>query len=366
MRQIAALLAALFGVTGCAQIVDLNNNIILDLDANIVFVTSTMQSANYGGLAGADRLCQTKAEAARLAGRYVAWLSTNTKSALSRLDPAVGWKRPDGKEVANMPRELAAGVIFYPIRLTEFGEDVYESAVHTATGPDGMLDVGNTTTCTDYTVADDRSITVGSSSGASLLFTATIDQQTCAMNGRLYCFGVSKQTWVAPLPPPAFRRAFVTKGDWDPTGGIQSADMLCNSEASAYGLPGNYMALLATTTASAASRFNTADTTGWSRIDGVELAPTAAELFSLDYWETALTVFADGKYDSQGTLIVAGGASSLTSMGTSELTCDDWSKSTGTFGAGINGATRVGTLFAVQTDANCGTPARLACLQNSM
>jgi hypothetical protein len=378
MRQVAALMSALFGVAGCSQILGLNNNITLgdggtgdtggspddaalvDLPANIVFVTSTMQAANYGGIAGADNLCQAEARAAGLAGTYHAWLSTSTASALSHLGTATGWVRRDGLPVANMPADLAAGAMFYPIRLTASGSDVLESAVHTATTASGTLNPGSTT-CNDYTVEDGQFITIGFSSGTSSLFT-TFDRVTCATPERLYCFGVSKQNVVAVVPPPVRRRAFLTSGDWPPSGGIASADMLCASEASAKGLPGTYKALLATTTASAASRFNAA-LAPWSRSDGVPLAPTAAALFSSTYWDSALTVFADGSYASSGALIVAGGATDLTSVGTAALTCNDWASSTGTLGGGINGATRVGALFALQTDVACSSSVKLACLQ---
>jgi hypothetical protein len=361
MRQVAALMSALFGVAGCSQILGLDDTVLTDPnDANIVFVTSTMQAANYGGLAGADNLCQTRARAAGLAGTYVAWLSTGTTSAVSRLGTATGWKRRDGLPVANMPADLVAHKMFYPIRLTESGTDVFESVVHTATTDSGALNPGSTT-CSGYTSADSQYITTGFSSGTSSLFTA-FDSETCATPERLYCFGVSKQSAVAVEAPPMHRRAFLTSGDWLPGGkGILSADELCASEALASGLLGTYMALLATTTASADSRF---DKSGdpWIRSDGVQLAPTAAMLFSSEYWDSALTTHANGSY-ALGDIFVASGATSLTVVGTAMLTCNNWMSSTGTVGGGLSGATRVGTLFAKYTNYACSANIKLACLQ---
>src|SRR5262249_56719028 len=143
--------------------------------------------------------------------------------------------------------------MLFPIRITETGTDALESVVHTATTSDGTRHP-NGTTCNDYTVADSQSIEQGLSSGVASLFT-TFGSSTCSSPGRLYCFGINNLASVTVTPPPAFRRAFMTKNPFTPGGGIAAADSLCAMEASNAGLPGTYKALLATTTASAASRF---------------------------------------------------------------------------------------------------------------
>jgi hypothetical protein len=64
---------------------------------------------------------------------------------------------------------------------------------------------------------------------------------------------------------------------WTPGGGLASADLQCQNEAKAAGLAGTFLALLATDSASAASRL---DTTGapWVRVDGVPVVASALDL----------------------------------------------------------------------------------------
>ena len=54
-------------------------------NAMIVFVSSTLQTGNMGGLDGADGICQDLAEDAGLAGTYAAWLGTGKESPSDRL-----------------------------------------------------------------------------------------------------------------------------------------------------------------------------------------------------------------------------------------------------------------------------------------
>ena len=70
---------------------------------NIAFVTSTsVQISTLGGHLGADALCAQRAEAGGLpSNTYVAWLSTSTVDAKTRLAGARGWVRPDGLPFAD-------------------------------------------------------------------------------------------------------------------------------------------------------------------------------------------------------------------------------------------------------------------------
>src|SRR5579862_10016198 len=72
---------------------------------NVVFATAGVHTGALGGIAGADTICAQEAASAGLAGHYVAWLSTTTVAASSRLvlpgtsTPARGWVRRDGRPV---------------------------------------------------------------------------------------------------------------------------------------------------------------------------------------------------------------------------------------------------------------------------
>lgn len=305
-------------------------------------------------------MCQLHARAAGLTGTYRAWLSTSTESALSRLGSASGWVRPDGRPVVNTTTDLANGKMFHPIRLNESGVDVLETTVNTATTSNGTKH-SLSTTCTDYTAADAQLITRGYSSGVASPFTV-FGSSSCSTAARVYCFGIDRQATVTVMPPPSYRRAFLTNAAWTPGGGLVSADALCASQASAAGLPGTYKALLAPSGATAKSRFITSDVP-WARVDGVPLAATAAALFSLTYWDSAFTVTASGAYLS-GNYGVWGGATSLTTAGTDATTCTNWTSTAGTGIGGRNGMTRVGAFFAFDNSNPCNaTFIRLACLQ---
>ena len=56
-----------------------------------MFVTSTFHSGPIGGLAVADSICQTRADAVPLGGTWKAWLSTSTVNAVDRI-PVALWE----------------------------------------------------------------------------------------------------------------------------------------------------------------------------------------------------------------------------------------------------------------------------------
>jgi hypothetical protein len=112
--------------------------------------------------------------------------------------------------------------------------------------------------------------------GTSAWYAST--DQPCRFDSHLFCFEVGRRAAIpSPVPPPGARLAFRSRAVWDPSSGLASADALCASEAQTVSLPGTFLAFLATTTASAASRF---DLTGppWVRTDGVSLVARASDL----------------------------------------------------------------------------------------
>ena len=104
---IAAVLATLIAGSASARSgkdpakVDALLNLI---EPKTIFISSTDQSSNMGGLAGADLICQSLAHAPGSIvpeGIYVALLSTNDVAAASRLTHSSGpYVRPDGVPVA--------------------------------------------------------------------------------------------------------------------------------------------------------------------------------------------------------------------------------------------------------------------------
>lgn len=88
----------------------------------LVFLTSTVQDGNLGGLNGADAICQQRAQAASLPGVYKAWLSDDAQSPATRFvqspDP---YQRVDGVTVANNWADLIDGTLLAPITVAETG-----------------------------------------------------------------------------------------------------------------------------------------------------------------------------------------------------------------------------------------------------
>ena len=329
---------------------------------NYVFVTSTTHTGALGGLAGADQICQMRASAASLPGTYRAWLSTSTVDAVSRLGTARGWIRTDGRAFANQISDITSGHLFYPAVLDESGVNVGDAFVRTATGGNGTR-FSSGGTCSDWT-----STTGSPAAGLASNHGTTWTQYTsvgCNTPSRLYCFGVDNAAVVTP-PAVNARRAFVSS-TWSPGGGLAAADAQCASDATAAGLSGTYKALLATSTASAISRFNTAaGTLPWARPDGTLITTTAAAMAT-----AALThVLASPNSNAANTVWYSGspytwtGADTLTGLGMQ--TCADWTSNTAASvaRAGFNGHTNISNWRGGYANIGCDqTGFALVCLQ---
>jgi hypothetical protein len=326
--------------------------------ANFAFVTSTsVVPGALGGLAQADQLCQQRATAGGLPGRYVAWLSTSTTSAVSRVSGARGWIRPDGREFADSIQGLLLGKMFSPLRVDELGRDVTANGgdplVLTGTQITGMLSAyGDCASWTDPAGTTEGG--VASAEGESFTQDNSFD---CATPRPLYCFGVDRRVRVEPLPA-AGRLAFLSSRGFTPGAGIGAADAVCQASADAVGLPGSYLAKLATSSAGPATRF---DLSGppWVRLDGVPLAPTAEQYFSAPFTSSSPTVTEAGTY-----LPYAFAWYGLSADGTfsAATTCRDWSSS-----APATGSTfRIGTTKnpgSVAVGESCDLTFSLICLQ---
>ena len=333
---------------------------------NYVFVTSTMQNGNLGGLAGADAICQARAQAGGLpAGTtYRAYLSTPTVNAPARLGSASGWVRRDGKAVADKVSDIVSGHLFYPIMLDELGTAVGEGIYGmTATTASGTYHSGFGS-CNDYT-STQGPVFGGYPTTNSGLFSGFSSQSCATPSLRLYCFGIDNAAVVKP-PPVTARRAFVSS-PWTPTvnGGLAAADAVCTADAAAAVLPGTYKALLASVGATAISRFNTgAGRPPWARPDETLMATTAMALI------TPLT-YLDASPNSNaansvwfGQAFMWTGAPDLVTAGTAASTCNDWNDPNGTARIGLAGYSRVADWFGATSGVPCTTPnVRHVCLQ---
>jgi len=315
---------------------------------NIIFVSSRSQNAgSFGGVAGADQLCATLAAQASLSGTYVALLSTTTMSVTARLGTARGWIRADGLPVADTAADLVGGRHFYPPNLDESGFRMNDD-LRALTGTSGGV-AGST--CANYTD------TTAGNANASLIHVggSTFMDNTlvsCGGASHVYCAGTSYTAPVTILPQQG---AIAFAAPFSPvSGGLAGADAACNTAASGK-LPGTFVALLASSSSSAASRI-TANPAGWVRPDGVAVAATFNDFI-------AGKLIAPISVDATGNPVSAReawtGAAEVTVLGTT--TCADWTSPSMVASKGNLSADA--TFFRNGSGSSCNQNMMLYCLQ---
>ena len=165
-----------------------------------VFVSDAQVSSNIGGIAVADSICRSEAEAAGLKGTFSAWLSDSGYSPASDWGLAGGsyrFVRPDGVLVASSWENLVDDTVTYPLlnsinvkadgTLIPDSDPPAEYTVWTGTRADGSAFPG--TNCDGWTSTDNSLDTlIGGAVGTAGDWTewATYD---CGDNAhRFYCF----------------------------------------------------------------------------------------------------------------------------------------------------------------------------------
>jgi cysteine-rich repeat protein len=327
---------------------------------NIAFLSSaTYQPEALGGPAGGDSKCQSLATAAGLPGTYVSWMNSTTSSVATRLGSARGWLRPDGKPF--LDQFTTPLTTYYPPELTETGADVTT----------GQVLGGNTTAtsgyeCSDWTsTASNVSYYVGNASSGywnNYGYGACSNLTSSSEVFHLYCLG---KDFSSPLifPKASGRLAFVLPpAAWSPKGGLAGADAACQSAATAASLSGTYLAMLATSTASMASRFD-ASGAPWVRVDGVALVTNASDLFTKGgKWLAPLETSATGVPEL---VAVWTGNSDPTAPAASVMTtCNDWTSNVSPYtgNAGESALTFVSQALGTSTPT-CAASFSLYCLQ---
>jgi len=289
---------------------------------NLMFTTSTThRGLDVTTTAMADSICEMRAGEAGLSGTYRAWWSSTTEDALTRISIARGWTRTDGRpfadriEDAMLPLGGMAGRVYSPALLDENGQPVTNVGVMTATDGNGKH---STNDCSGGNI--DGGYTYSTYKWMSNV------SMPCTSAAHLLCFGIDRDL---PLvtSPPAGRRAFMVS--FTTSGTLADADTACQTAAMSAGYVGSFKAWLATTTATASSRFSA---TGgpWIRPDGITLADDAASVLA-GTLESPLNVMPNGTYI--GPYKVFSGAADPVTVGTPATTCTNWT-ATGTVVAG--------------------------------
>ncbi|MFN8662453.1 MAG: hypothetical protein U0075_11215 [Thermomicrobiales bacterium] len=156
-----------------------------------VFLTSTTQDGNLGGLNGADAICQGLAASANLPGTYRAWLSDDAQSPSTRFSQSSGpYQLLDGVTIASSWADLTDGTLAAPITVAENGATFEDPGLRAwtntlATGGGGGVLNKN---CAGWTT------NANGSDGDEGQVTATNDNWTdfasgtCNNQFHLYCF----------------------------------------------------------------------------------------------------------------------------------------------------------------------------------
>lgn len=335
----------------------------LFVGANYVFTTSTYHAPVGLTLDAADAQCAARAAAAGLPGTYAAWLSTTTADAASRLGTARGWVRTDGLPFADSVAALTgSNEVRYPPLLDELGVPVSRTEVLTGTSASGGLRSGDN--CDDWSNPAAVLLIGEAGEGPGGWTAAAVAACSAGPQYHLYCFGTDS---TRPLDVPAAqgRIAFLS-GAHAIGGGIAALDAACAADALAAGLPGTFEAFVATSTASAASRFDLGGAP-WVRPDGVSVVAAAAHLTDRRLL-APIAVRADGTYAPQWSAWT--GATSPLAIGTAETTCSDWTdgSAAGTGSWGLSSATegpppdyKTTTGFFSFETTSCGTPELTTC-----
>lgn len=317
---------------------------------NRVFVTSTTTDGAFGGIAGADAICAARASAAGLTGSYVAFLADATTTAVSRLGGSRGWVRLDGAPVADAPTALATGAIIFPPRLDEFGTDLGNVVVWT--GSNWGATVADR--CLDWT--SNQAVDDGGTTRAQYASSvASSSKRACSLQHHLMCMETGRTIPVA-VRPDTGKLAFTTRTTWQPGNGRATADTLCASEAASAGLAGTFLAAMATTTESIASRFAAGEV--YRRVDGVRLFRDAG-MFDVDFLDVPPELDQFGVRVSDDYWTGTGRWNTPTTLANS---CTDWTDGAGTSSGEMHFTTYTEIKNAAKSDA-CDIAFPVLCLE---
>ncbi|MDB5212729.1 MAG: hypothetical protein JWO86_656 [Myxococcaceae bacterium] len=150
-----------------------------------IFATAGLfRGGEFGGLAGADKLCAQAAKRQSLPGRYVAWLSDSTTSAITRIVSNGPWYRVDDTiAVFETRAQLAQGPVA-SVLLDENGIPIDGGAnVWTGTFADGGRASAN---CSNWTVISPGNGKAGLASSNDAFWTDAFDEP-CSDYVRLLC-----------------------------------------------------------------------------------------------------------------------------------------------------------------------------------
>jgi hypothetical protein len=182
-NAVDAICVALGSIAGCDLEAKLSH-----VFPKLVFVTSTLQNGNLGGLEGADDICQGLAVDQSIPGVFKAWLSDSTGTPATRfIHASLPYALVDGTVIADSYTDLVDGTIQNPVNMNEVGAVVSNSTlVFTGTNFDGHPLPDRSRECMDW-ATDDGLGFIGSTIVRNSAWTQYIPS-SCALTYALYCF----------------------------------------------------------------------------------------------------------------------------------------------------------------------------------
>ncbi len=328
--------------------------------SNLFFVSSEAQAPGaYDNVEQADAVCDRLASDSGLPERkYIAWLPTSTKTAITRLrelslgQPANGWVRPDGRIFAGSELELVTGQIAVPPRLDEFGRDIGDAAI-VATDTLGTGQPGAGTHCQDWASETAPAVLAGEPAGGTGRWT-TASSTPCNQPSHLYCFSAIANEAFAN-PPLGATVIFVSQGTLAGNAGVAAADALCVSEAQAATLPNSQTRALITPGGGKPVKDRFEGLTfgdAVMRPDGTVMGSSMAALLFGEQFEAAPNVTANRQFLDVAVRIGAGGFDEFVAD------CAGWTSSSGVAATRPAATTRDKTFFQ---QSMCADQAHILC-----
>ena len=153
-----------------------------------VFVTSQDYAGNFGGLSGADAVCQGHADAAGLTGTYLAWLSDSTGSPSTRFSQDFRFfELVDGTRVADDWADLTDGALQAKINMTEQGTSSM-AIIWTWTNTQNDGTAQGADSCLDWTSDAIGTGHRGEPQTTGFWTEGRMSPEVCSSPAYLYCF----------------------------------------------------------------------------------------------------------------------------------------------------------------------------------
>jgi hypothetical protein len=152
-----------------------------------VFVTSQTFTGNLGGVSGADNICQSLADNAKLGGRWGVWLSTSSINAKERIVDEAYFLVNSTSRVSEDKSDLTDGSLISAISLSETQASI-DGLVWTGTLENGT---GSGINCSNWTSSSSAiSGQVGNSNESNSSWTSSEvnTANSCNNSYHLYCF----------------------------------------------------------------------------------------------------------------------------------------------------------------------------------